>query len=95
MVTSIHPSIHPCLVSFLFIPSLYIPSFKSKDFSFTCNNIIILAYTMYINRGGNRTHALYHKNDPPTLKYRRAQLHTEEGGKPGFEANQRLIKDSL
>ena len=34
MATSIHPSIPVLSPSFLYHP--YIPSFKSKDFSFTC-----------------------------------------------------------
>ena len=38
-----HASIHPCLVSLLFIPSLY-SSFNSKDISFTC----LLCCTLHI-----------------------------------------------
>ena len=37
MATSIHPSIPVLSPSFLYHP--YIPSFQSKDFSFTCNII--------------------------------------------------------
>ena len=50
-------SIHPGLVSLLFIPS-YIPSFNSKDFSFTCllsffaaHCILILCSEEYIAWG--------------------------------------------
>ena len=36
-LTALHAHSHPCLVSLLFIPSLYSTFFNSKNFLFTCN----------------------------------------------------------
>ena len=35
-LTALHALSHPCLVSLLFIPSLYSTFFNSKNFLFTC-----------------------------------------------------------
>ena len=43
MATSIHPSIPVLSPSFLYHP--YIPSFQSKDFSFTCIHVHVHVYT--------------------------------------------------
>ena len=46
-LTALHALSHPCLVSLLFIPSLYSTFFNSKNFSFTCNSGALTIYARY------------------------------------------------
>ena len=41
-LTTLHALSHPCLVSLLFIPSLYSTFFNSKNFLFTCLLLFLL-----------------------------------------------------
>ena len=46
-LTALHALSHPCLVSFLFIPSLYSTFFNSKNFLFTCLIFVHMRNSLY------------------------------------------------